>query len=255
MPADAPERNLVYLDNAATTQKPEAVIGALSNYYRSFNANVHRALHTLGEEATAAYEMAARTCQRFHRCGEREREMVFTRGATESINLVARASWGRENPKEGDVILLTEMEHHSNLVPWQLIAEEKRAQAPRSFLSSTTVRSIWTQLDRLWNDRMRLVSLVHMSNVFGTVNDVKRVAAYAHERGVPVLVDAAQSVPHMRIDVKRDRAAIFSPSPAHKMYAPMGIGVLYAKEAFLRQMPPFMGGGDMIRSVRFESSV
>lgn len=241
---------LVYLDNAATTQKPLAVIEAITGYYRSMNANVHRGVHTLGEEATAAFEGARERVRGFINA-ERTREIIFTRGATESINLVA-GSWGGANIREGDEILLTEMEHHSNLVPWQMLAAEKGAKL--KFIPFTESGELeLDSLDRLWSGRVRLVSVVWMSNVFGTVNDVKRIVRYAHERGVPVLLDGAQAVPHIKTDV-RDLGCDFLAFSGHKMYGPMGIGVLYGKEAILEAMPPYMGGGEMIRSVWFDRS-
>ncbi len=238
-------RPLVYLDNAATTQKPAAVIRALDAYYRRSNANVHRALYALAEEATAAYEGARGKVQRFLNARS-PREIVFTRGTTEAINLVAQ-TWGRANLKEGDEILLTEMEHHSNLVPWQLIAAEKGARLrfvpfdERGVLESS-------RLEDFWSDRVRLVGLVHMSNVFGTINDVEAVIRFAHARGVPVLVDAAQSVPHMPVDVQALDCDFLACS-SHKMCGPMGTGALYGRERLLEQMPPYQGGGEMISAV------
>lgn len=236
---------LVYLDNAATTQKPAAVINALREYYRQSNANVHRALYALAEEATAAYEAARTKVQRF--LGARSpREIVFTRGTTEAINLVAQ-SWGRANLKAGDEILLTEMEHHSNLVPWQLLAAEKGLRLRFVPFDARGALEIGL-LDELWSDRVRLVSLVHVSNVFGTINDVASVIRYAHERGVPVVLDAAQSVPHMPVDVQALDCDFLACS-GHKMCGPMGIGALYGRERLLEQMPPYQGGGEMISAV------
>lgn len=238
-------RPLVYLDNAATTQKPASVIRALQDYYRRSNANVHRALYALAEEATAAYEQARRRVQSF--LGARSpSEIVFTRGATEAINLVAH-SWGRENIAAGDEILLSEMEHHSNLVPWQLLAAEKGARL--RFLPFDERGVLETgRLEELWSDRVRLVALVHMSNVFGTINDVEAVIRFAHGRGVPVLLDAAQSVPHMGVDVQALDCDFLACS-SHKMCGPMGTGVLYGRERLLEQMPPYQGGGEMISAV------
>ncbi len=236
---------LVYLDNAATTQKPAAVIDALRGYYELSNANVHRALYALAEEATAGYEEARRKVQRF--VGARKPgEIVFTRGTTEAINLVAQ-SWGRAKLGPGDEILLSEMEHHSNLVPWQLIAAERGATLRFIPFDGRGVLEL-DRLEDLFSERTRLVALVHMSNVFGTINDVERVIRFAHERGVPVLVDAAQSAPNMPIDVQALDCDFLAFS-GHKMCAPMGIGALYGRERLLEEMPPYMGGGDMISSV------
>ncbi len=243
-------RPLAYLDNAATSQKPRQVLEAMRRFYERSNANVHRAIHALGEEATAAYEEARGKLRRFIGAAS-DGEIVFTRGTTESINLVA-SSWGGERLGPGDVVLLTEMEHHSDIVPWQLL------RARRGFrLAAARVEDDGTldldSIRRNWDPGTKLVAVAHASNVLGTVNDVKALAALAHERGALILVDAAQSVPHMRIDV-RDLDCDFLALSGHKAYGPMGIGALYGKEALLEAMPPWMGGGDMIRSVSFEES-
>jgi len=241
---------LAYLDNAATSQKPRAVLDAMRVYYERENANVHRALHTLGEEATALFEASRGKVQRFLNARSR-REIVFTRGTTEAINLVAW-SWGSKFVKRGDVILLTGMEHHSNLVPWQLLCE--RTGATLAFIPVTPEGELdVAAAERAWTDRIRLVALTHVSNVLGTINDVKAVSELAHGRGAVVLVDAAQSVPHFPVDV----AAIdcdFLAFSGHKMYGPMGIGALYGKERLLDSMPPWMGGGEMISAVWAERS-
>jgi cysteine desulfurase / selenocysteine lyase len=236
---------LVYLDNAATTQKPRAVIDAIVGYYERTNANVHRSLHTLGEEATEAYEASRRRVAAF--IGARSAsEVVFTRGTTESLNLVA-ASLGKWKVGRGDRILLTEMEHHSNLVPWQLAAAERGAEL--AFIPfDSQGRLELDGLEALLGERTRIVSLTMVSNVFGTVNDVRRVAALAHRHGALVVVDAAQAVPHVGVDV----AALdcdFLAFSGHKVYGPMGIGALWGREHLLEEMPPWMGGGEMIRSV------
>jgi cysteine desulfurase / selenocysteine lyase len=236
---------LVYLDNAATSQKPTRVLEAVQAYYVSSNANVHRALYALAEEATAAYEASRRKVQKFLNASS-PREIVFTRGTTEGINLVAQ-SWGRSHLGPGDEILLTEMEHHSNLVPWQMIAAERGARLRFIPFDARGVLEL-ERLDELWSDRTRIVAMSHMSNVFGTINDAARVIRYAHERGVPVLLDAAQSVPHMSVDV-RELDCDFLAFSGHKMCAPMGIGALYAREKLLEEMPPWMGGGEMISAV------
>jgi len=238
-------RPLVYLDNAATTQKPQVVIEALSGFYRSINANVHRSLHTLGEEATAAYEDSRETVRSFLNA-RRAAEIVFTRGTTEAINLVAH-SWGRTHLAAGDEILLTEMEHHSNLIPWQLVAAERGARLrflpvdPEGHLDPE-------ELDRHWSDRVRLVAVTHVSNVFGTTTDVRGLAELAHARGVPILIDGAQSVPHLPVDVQ-ELGCDFLAISGHKVYGPMGAGVLYGREELLEGMPPYQGGGEMIRAV------
>ena len=241
---------LVYLDNAATTQKPRQVIDALVNYYSRYNANIHRGIHTLAEEATVAYEQARERTATFIRAPS-PRGIVFTRNATEAINLFAQA-WGRTRLRPGDEILLTEMEHHSNLVPWQLLAGSTGATL--QFLSITDDGRLDLRgLDRLLTSRTRVVALTHMSNVLGTVNPVGQVAERAHRVGAVVLVDAAQSVPHLPVDVQRlgcDALAFSS----HKMLGPTGVGVLYAKEALLEMMEPFLGGGEMIADVQLTSS-
>jgi cysteine desulfurase/selenocysteine lyase len=243
-------KRLAYLDNAATSQKPRVVLDAVRVYYERGNANVHRALHALGEEATAAFEQDRAKVQRFLNARSR-REIVFTRGTTEAINLVA-SSWGDATLKKGDVILLTDMEHHSNLVPWQLACARKGCTL--AFIPLTAEGGLDLEAaEKRWTDRIRLVALTHVSNVLGTVNDVKAVTEMAHARGALVLVDGAQSVPHFRVDVA-DIDCDFLAFSGHKMCAPMGIGVLYGKEQILEQMPPWMGGGEMISSVRKEKS-
>jgi cysteine desulfurase/selenocysteine lyase len=239
------DHQLVYLDSAATTQKPQVVIDAVRRYYERSNANVHRALYSLAAEATAAYEESREKARSLINAASTS-EIIFTRGTTEGINLVAQA-WGRSELREGDEILLSEMEHHSNLVPWQLLASEK----------GCTLRFVpWDEngeldldtLEDLWTDRIRLVAMVHMSNVFGTINDVRRIARFAHERGAIVLLDGAQSVPHLPVDVQ-DLDCDFLAFSGHKMCGPMGIGVLYGREGLLEKMPPFLGGGEMISAV------
>ena len=242
---DGTAHPLVYLDNAATTQKPEAVIEALSGFYRTTNANVHRSLHTLGEEATAAYEASRESVRRFLNA-RRSAEIVFTRGTTEAINLVAQ-SWGRATLRSGDEILLTEMEHHSNLIPWQIIAAEKGA-ALRFVPVDEEGNLCMEELGRLWSDKVRLVAVTHVSNVFGTTTDVRRLVELAHDRGVPVLVDAAQSMPHLPVDIQ-ELGCDFLAFSGHKLYGPMGVGVLYGREELLEAMPPYQGGGEMIRAV------
>ena len=241
---------LVYLDNAATTQKPRQVIDALVNYYSRYNANIHRGIHALAEEATAAYEaVRERTAAFLH--APSARSIVFTRNATEAINLVAHA-WGRATLKAGDGILLTEMEHHSNLVPWQLLAHATGATL--SFVGLTDEGYLKLEdYERLLTAKTKLVALTHMSNVLGTINPVARLIEQAHRHGALVLIDAAQSVPHLPVDVGR-LGCDFLACSAHKMLGPTGVGVLYAREALLESMDPFLGGGEMIADVQLDRS-
>jgi len=241
---------LIYLDSTATTQKPVQVIDALVHYYRTTNANIHRGVYAIAEEATARYEEVRGKVGRLLNARS-EHEIVFTRGTTESINLVTNA-WGRANVGSGDVILLTEMEHHSNLVPWQILAKEKGA-AIRFIPVDGSGRLDLSGLDKLLEGPIKVVSLTHMSNVLGTVNPVAEIARRAHARGAIVVVDAAQSLPHLGVDV-RALDCDFLAFSAHKMLGPTGIGALYGKRALLDATPPFMGGGEMIREVRLEGS-
>ena len=243
-------KSLVYLDNAATSQKPRAVIDAVSRFYAFENANVHRAIHRLGEEATASFE-AARESVRSFLGAQKKSEIVFTRGTTESINLVAR-SWGAANLCEGDSVLISGMEHHSDIVPWQLLAAETGCALRYIPIEEDGTIDLG-RLARDWDPRTRIVGIVQASNVLGTVNDVRSIAAIAHERGALVLVDGAQSAPHLRVDVGDIDCDFFAFS-SHKVYGPMGMGVLYGKEALLEAMPPWMGGGEMIRSVGLQES-
>jgi cysteine desulfurase/selenocysteine lyase len=240
-------RQLVYLDNAASSQKPKVVIDALADYYTRYNANVHRGIHTLSEEATDEYEKARRKIQRFINAGHPE-ELVFVRNTTEAINLVAH-SYG-ERLREGDEILLSEMEHHSNLVPWQMLADRKGARL--KFIPMNDDGTLDLEgLGGLLTDRTRIVALSHMSNVLGTINPVEEITRRAHDAGAVVLLDAAQSVPHMAVDVQAIGCDFLAFS-GHKMLAPMGIGVLYGKREILESMPPFLGGGNMIMLVELE---
>ncbi len=241
---------LVYLDNAATSQKPLCVIEALDEYYRRYNANVHRGIHKLSEEATAAYEEARQKVARFLNAHS-PKEIIFTRNTTEAINLVAY-SWGRANIREGDEIVLTEMEHHSNLVPWQLLAQEKGARLRFIPVTDEGLLDL-DALDELLTERTKLVSVVHMSNVLGTINPVTEITRRAHEIGALVLLDGAQSVPHLQVDVQKLDCDFLAFS-GHKMCGPTGIGVLYGKRELLEAMPPFLGGGDMIKEVHLEWS-
>jgi cysteine desulfurase/selenocysteine lyase len=244
---------LVYLDNAATSQKPEAVIASMSDYYRRYNANIHRGVHTLAEEATAAYEQARRKVGRFINA-YRPSEVIFVRNTTEAINLVAM-TWGRANVHEGDVVILTVMEHHSNLVPWQLLAESSGARLEFIGLDAAG-RLVLEDLNALldaYGARVKLVGISGMSNVLGTINPVYDIATRVHEAGALLLVDGAQSVPHLAVDV-RAMEADFLAFSGHKMLGPTGIGVLWARREILQAMPPFLGGGDMIKSVHLRES-
>jgi len=244
---------LVYLDNAATSQKPEVVIASMSDYYRRYNANIHRGVHTLAEEATAAYENARRKVGRFINA-YRPSEVVFVRNTTEAINLVAYA-WGRANVGEGDVIILSLMEHHSNLVPWQLLAQATGARLEFVGLDPAG-RLVLDDLDALLNRhgaRVKLAGISGMSNVLGTINPIREIAARVHNAGALLLVDGAQSVPHLPVDVQA-LGADFLAFSGHKMLGPTGIGALWARKEILQAMPPFLGGGDMIKSVHLRES-
>jgi len=241
---------LIYLDSTATTQKPFQVIEALEHYYRTYNANIHRGVYAIAEEATARYEEVRGKVARVLNARS-PNEIVFTRGTTESVNLVSNA-WGRKNVSKGDVILLTEMEHHSNLVPWQILAAEKGATL-RFIPFDGRGKLDLSGLDALLEGPVRIVSLTHMSNVFGTVNPVAEIARRAHARGALVFVDAAQSLPHIGVDV-RALDCDFLGFSAHKMLGPTGTGALYGKREHLEAMPPFFGGGEMIREVKLEGS-
>ncbi len=242
---------LVYLDNAATTQKPRQVIDALVHYYEHYNANIHRGLHTLAEEATAAYEAARLKAGRFINAEFPAEEIIFTRNTTESINVVSNA-WGRKFLKPGDEIVFTAMEHHSNLVPWQMIAQATGA-ALRYIEIDDDGKLIWDDVLAKIGAKTKIVAITQMSNVLGTINPIKEIAAIAHRYGAVVLVDGAQSVPHMPVDV-RDLDCDFLAFSSHKMLGPTGVGVLYGKRDLLNAMDPFLGGGEMIMKVSYESS-
>jgi len=241
---------LIYFDNAATTQKPQMVIDALRRYYESENANVHRGVHALSQEATAAYELAREKVARFINA-EQARQIVFTRGTTEGINLLA-ATYGRKFLKAGDEIVLSAMEHHSNIVPWQMLAEEVGAKI-RVIPMNDRGELMMEEFDRLLSDRTKIVSIVHLSNSLGTVNPIRQIIEKSHKRGAVVVVDGAQWVAHAPLDV-RELDADFYAFSAHKLYGPTGIGVLYGKAKLLEEMPPYQGGGDMISSVTFQKT-
>ncbi|OQP55898.1 cysteine sulfinate desulfinase [Niastella yeongjuensis] len=240
---------LVYFDNAATTQKPQVVIDALVDYYTNYNANVHRGIHTLAEEATALFEASRNAARQFINASSRE-EIIFTRGTTEGINLVAY-TWGRKNIKAGDEIIITEMEHHSNIVPWQILCEEKGAVL--KMIPQRDGVLLLDEYKKLLSSKTKLVSVVHVSNALGTVNPVEDIITLAHQAGALVLVDGAQSTVHLDIDVQALDCDFFAFS-SHKVYGPTGIGVLYGKKHLLEAMPPFQGGGEMIKEVTLEKT-
>ena len=242
------DRPLVYLDNAATTQKPLCVLDAMRDEYLNVNANVHRGVHYLSQQATDLHEAARETVRRFINADKVE-EIVFTRGTTEAINLVA-ATFGEKMMGEGDEVILSVMEHHSNIVPWQLLAQ-RRGIRIKVIPIDDTGRLLLDEYEQLFTDRTRLVSVAHVSNVLGTVNPIAEIIAIAHAHGVPVLVDGAQSTPHFKVDMQALDCDFFAFS-GHKMYGPTGIGVLYGKEEWLEQLPPYQGGGEMIATVSFD---
>jgi len=242
---------LVYFDNAATTQKPHAVIDALVNYYSNYNANIHRGIHTLAEEATAAFEATRDAAQKFINAESRE-QIIFTGGTTEGINLVAQ-TWGRQNIKTGDEIVVSNMEHHSNIVPWYMIAQEKGAIL-KVIPIDENGELILEEFDKLLTERTKFVSVVHVSNALGTINPVKTIIEKAHAAGAVILIDGAQSTVHMDIDVQ-DLDADFFVFSSHKIYGPTGVGVLYGKKHLLESMPPYQGGGEMIKEVYFDKVI
>lgn len=244
------DRPLVYLDNAATTQKPLCVLDAMREEYLNVNANVHRGVHYLSQQATDLHEAAREKVRAFIGAAKTE-EIVFTRGTTEAINLVA-SSFCEEMMKEGDEVIVTDMEHHSNIVPWQLQAN-RRGIVVRHLPFDEKGDLCLDQLEQMINERTKLVSMAHVSNVLGTVNDVKHVTTIAHKYGIPVLVDGAQSTPHFHVDVKELDCDFFAFS-GHKIYGPTGIGVLYGKEEWLERLPPYQGGGEMIDKVSWEQT-
>jgi len=242
---------LVYLDNAATSQKPRAVTDALVRYYEGENANIHRGVHYLSQIATEEFEKARETVRAFVNAAD-AKEIIFTRGTTEAINLVAQ-TYGRVHVGAGDEVLITAMEHHSNIVPWQMLCEEKGAKL-RVAPMNDDGELLLEDFKKLLGPRTKMVAVGHVSNALGTINPLKEMIAAAHAQGIPVLVDGAQAVPHLKVDVQ-DLDADFYAFSGHKMYGPTGIGVLYGKAALLEAMPPYQGGGDMISSVTFEKTI
>ena len=245
------DRPLVYLDNAATTQKPLCVLDAMRDEYLNVNANVHRGVHYLSQQATDLHEAARETVRRFINAPKTE-EIIFTRGTTESINLVV-SSFCEEFMGEGDEVIVSVMEHHSNIVPWQLQAA-KRGIALKVIPIDDSGNLLMDEYEKLFSDRTKIVSVAHVSNTLGTVNPVKDIVRIAHEHGVPVMVDGAQSTPHFKVDVQ-DLDCDFFAFSGHKIYGPTGVGVLYGKEEWLDRLPPYQGGGEMIESVSFERTV
>ena len=242
---------LIYLDNAATTQKPQAVIDALTNFYTRDNANIHRGVHELSQRATNAYEDARLDVQRYLGAAE-SCEIIYTRGTTEAINLVA-SSWGRANVGAGDEVIISTMEHHSNIVPWQSLCQEKGAHL-RVVPISDSGEFLFEEYEKLLSDRTRIVAVNHVSNALGSVNPVREIIAAAHRRGAVVLIDGAQAVAHMKVDVLELGCEFYAFS-SHKLFGPTGVGILYGKQELLEGMQPYQGGGDMIKSVTFEETI
>ena len=243
-------RPLVYLDNAATTQKPQIVIDAISEYYKSYNSNVHRGVHTLSQRATQAFEDSRKKVQETINAASNH-EIIFTSGTTESINMIA-SSYGDKYVREGDEIILSGMEHHSNIVPWQLLAERKNATI-KIIPVNEKGELILDKLDALISNKTRIIAVNHVSNTLGTINPIKEIIAKAHAQDVPVLIDGAQGIPHLDVDVQ-DLDADFYCFSGHKIYGPTGIGVAYGKEKWLDDIPPYQGGGEMIDQVTFEKT-
>ncbi|MDC1141818.1 cysteine desulfurase [Planctomycetota bacterium] len=241
---------LVYLDNGASTQKPQCVIDRLRTFYEAEYANIHRAVHELSQVATENYEAARRICQRFINAAS-DHECIFVRGTTEATNLVAN-TWGRANIGAGDEVVITAMEHHSNIVPWQMLCEQTGAKLRVAPMDDTGTLK-FNEYKALLNERTKLVGIVHVSNALGTINPVREMIAAAHEVGAVCLVDGAQAAPHLKIDVQELDADFYAIS-GHKVFAPTGVGILYGKKALLDAMPPWHGGGDMIKSVSFEKT-
>ncbi len=242
---------LVYLDNAATTQKPKCVISAISDYYLNYNSNIHRGVHRLSQEATDEYEKSRKIIKEFINANKTN-EIIFTRGTTEGINLVAH-SYVRPRLKEGNEIVITHMEHHSNIVPWQIVCEETGAKL-RVVPINDAGELIFEEFEKMFTDKVKFVSVVYVSNSLGTINPIEEITKKAHSQGIPVLVDAAQSIQHIKTDIRK-LGCDFMVFSGHKIYGPTGIGILYGKENYLEKMNPYQGGGDMIKSVSFERTI
>ena len=243
-------RPLVYFDNAATTQKPQVVIDSLSGYYETINSNIHRGVHYLSQKATDEFESARNKVKEFINAPN-SYELIFTRGTTESINMIAY-SFGRTFLKEGDEVILSEMEHHSNIVPWQMVCEEKKAKIKVIPFNEKGVLEI-EKLESFISSKTKIIAVTHISNALGTINPVKKIIEIAHQHDIPVMIDGAQAVSHLKVDVQELDCDFYCFS-GHKMYAPMGIGVMFGKEKWLNKMPPFLGGGEMIKNVTFEKT-
>ncbi len=243
-------KNLIYCDNAASTQKPISVIERVAEFYKKENSNVHRGVHKLSQLATHEFESARKKIQKFINA-KKSSEIIFTRGTTEAINLVAH-SFAKNFLNEGDEVIISHLEHHSNIVPWQIVCEEKNAKL-RIIPIDTNGEILFEEFEKLINEKTKFISVIHVSNSLGTVNPIERIIARAHEHNIPVMIDGAQSIQHTFIDVQKLDADFFAFS-GHKIYAPTGIGVLYGKENWLEKLPPYQGGGDMILSVSFEKT-
>jgi cysteine desulfurase / selenocysteine lyase len=243
-------RPLVYFDNAATTQKPQVVIDAVKEYYETINSNIHRGVHHLSQKATDQFEKARTTVQKFINA-KHNHEIIFTKGTTESINLIA-SSFGKAFLNQGDEVIISEMEHHANIVPWQMICEEKGATLKVIPFDDEGVLNL-NIFESLLNQHTKIVAITHISNALGTINPIKKIIDLAHSKGVPVMIDGAQAVSHEKVDVQALDCDFYCFS-GHKMYAPMGIGVMYGKEDWLNKMPPYQGGGEMISTVTFEKT-
>jgi len=243
-------RPLVYLDNAATTQKPQVVIEALSNYYETINSNIHRGVHYLSQKATDEFEIARNKVKEFINAPN-SYEIIFTRGTTESINMIAY-SFGCAFLREDDEVIISEMEHHSNIVPWQMVCEKKKAKIKVLPFDEKGVLEI-EKLESLISSKTKIIAVTHISNALGTINPVKEIIEIAHQHNIPVMIDGAQAVSHLKVDVQALDCDFYCFS-GHKMYAPMGVGVMYGKEKWLNEMPPFLGGGEMIKNVTFEKT-
>jgi len=244
------DKPLVYFDNAATTQKPQCVIDAISNYYCAENANVHRGVHFLSQQATRSFEGVRQQIKKFINARLTE-EIIYTRGTTEAINLVA-SSFGKQFIRKGDEILISAMEHHSNIVPWQFVCEERQAKLKVIPITDNGELEM-DKLGKLITGKTKIIAITHVSNTLGTVNPVKEIIRIAHSHGIPVLVDGAQAIPHLKVDVQ-DLDCDFYAFSGHKVYGPMGIGCLYGKESWLNKLPPYQGGGEMIANVTFEKT-